>query len=269
MPIDSPLFVSGSPSAARRLLLVSYWFPPARTVGALRWQRMAHFAAERGWELDVLSLHPDSAGQLDHAPLRELPGGTRIYGVPGREHPLDRFERQALKVYRRFSVRSRGATPAATNGDGEPAVSPTAGSLRVDEVRPWPRTVREMLRAYWSWIDYRRYLAWSGDVAQLAQRIVIPGTHRAVITSAPPHPTHEAGRLISERTRLPFVMDMRDPWSLVQRVPEWLASPVFLRLGRHYESLAVARASLVIANTEPFRAQLAERYPFAADRMTV
>src|SRR6185437_11394927 len=35
-----------------RVFLISYHFPPDRTVGARRWEKLAHFFTERGWGVD-------------------------------------------------------------------------------------------------------------------------------------------------------------------------------------------------------------------------
>jgi glycosyltransferase involved in cell wall biosynthesis len=75
--------------------------------------------------------------------------------------------------------------------------------------------------------------------------------------------THEAGRLIAAATGAPFVMDLRDPWSVSERVYRTFASPLWLHLARHYEDRIVARAALVVANTEPFAAREAAQFPRA------
>jgi glycosyltransferase involved in cell wall biosynthesis len=98
-------------------------------------------------------------------------------------------------------------------------------------------------------------------------RLIEPGIHEAVITSGPPHMAHEAGRLAARETGLPFVMDMRDPWTLVERLIEDVASPVWLRFASRYERRAVGQASLVVTNTEPFRRAMCRVYPEAADRV--
>ena len=41
---------SGPTPATDRLILVSYHFPPDTAIGALRWRKLARYAAERGWE---------------------------------------------------------------------------------------------------------------------------------------------------------------------------------------------------------------------------
>ena len=76
---------TGAPPS-RRLLLLTYHFPPAQTAGALRWQKLAPFAAGRGWGLDVVTLDPAGLSSSDPSRLEELPPGTRVFGV--RDEPL-------------------------------------------------------------------------------------------------------------------------------------------------------------------------------------
>ena len=69
----------GAVRSARRLLLVSYHFPPDTTIGARRWEKLSHFVVERGWGLDVITcIEPNS----DLSRLEALPEDVRVYGVP-------------------------------------------------------------------------------------------------------------------------------------------------------------------------------------------
>ncbi len=77
--------------------------------------------------------------------------------------------------------------------------------------------------------------------------------------------SHDAGRRLSERYRIPFVMDMRDPWSHVERLAEAIATPAWVRLAARHEARAVERAALIVANTEVARRQLSATYPERAD----
>jgi hypothetical protein len=66
---------------------------------------------------------------------------------------------------------------------------------------------------------------------------------------------------------VPFVMDMRDPWGLLQRLPEAIASPLWLALARRDERRCVTGAALTLTSTEPHRDALRQRYPGLADRI--
>jgi len=124
-----------------------------------------------------------------------------------------------------------------------------------------------VVRAYFAWLEYVRTGRWARAAARRAIQVIEPGVHRAVISCGPPHMAHEAARLVARRTGLPFVMDMRDPWTLVQRLPEGIASPVWFAFARHYERRAVAEASLIVANTDPLRNVMRGVYRSAGNRM--
>ena len=80
MTFVRPFFhAPGAPPGIRdRLLLISQHFPPGQAAGALRWQKLAWLAAERGWTLDVITLDPDGLSRRDMPSLENLPPGTRV-----------------------------------------------------------------------------------------------------------------------------------------------------------------------------------------------
>ena len=265
-----PFFARGDVGGQdlRRLLVFSYHFPPDRAIGARRWEKFAHFAAERGWGLDVI-MRVDPEWRAQDPRLAALPSGVRVFGVAERELPADRAE-HALWSMTRGRKRGVDAPSEAAAAGAMPAVTQQRpSSFARDEIH-WEPSVRAAFRAYWAWRDFARTTDWSRRAARLAARIADRGVHRAVVTSGPPFMVHEAGRRLSYRTGIPFVMDMRDPWADVERLQEGIASPVWLGLAARHERRSVRQASLVVANTELARRQMVERYPDrASDILTV
>jgi hypothetical protein len=259
---------AGRAALAERLLLVTMAFPPDQSIGALRWQKLARYVAERGWGLDVVTVDPSCLQSSDPKCLEELPGDVRAYGVMPTGVWIERMGRAVHVVYDWLRER-RAASPAsrAGNGRGGSGGIASSASLNRAEMRWTFRSARELVRAYHASLDFARTRRWAHDAASVALRVVEPGVHRAVVTTGPPHMAHEAGRLVARVTGIPLVLDMRDPWSLVQRLPEDVASPIYLRLAAMYERRAVARASLVAVNTEPFRLAMYDRYPDARTRL--
>ncbi len=274
-----PLFEHpGASRSARRLLLISYHFPPDTTIGARRWEKLSHFVAERGWGLDVITCAETGA---DTSRLELLPEDTRVYALPPQSiQAAEWLEHQAWRVYR--TIRPAPTLPPA-DGSGEPAGAATVASAATParaamarqqpdtvsrhDIHWWPLTPRKVLRSYWVWLDFARHLRWAKDAVRLGEEILDPGAHFAVVTSGPPHMTHETGRVLSRRHGLPFVMDMRDPWSLNERVPERWASPQWLRGTARHEREMVSQAALVVANTAPARDALARAYPDAREKI--
>lgn len=258
----------------RRLLVISYHFPPDRAVGARRWEKFAAFVAERGWGMDVVMCAAPSYSP-DDPRLAALPPNVRVFAVPPASLALERMEQRAWSSFRRVlrSVRARAddsaAVPAGTAATAAPAATPPA-SLARHELRWALSRPRGFFRAYWAWLDFERIRTWGTAASAVAHEIFVPGVHRAVITSGPPFMVHDAGRRVAAAHRIPFVMDMRDPWSHAERLPEAIATPLWLRLAARYERRAVDQASLVVANTEIARRQMAAAYPDrAADVITV
>jgi hypothetical protein len=87
------------------------------------------------------------------------------------------------------------------------------------------------------------------------------------VSSGPPHFAHEAARLISIKTGTPHVVDMRDPWSLLERLREEVASPMWIQRARAYERRIIENSRLVTMNTPPARDAMREAYPEYASRI--
>ncbi|HEX6533143.1 MAG TPA: hypothetical protein VF041_01015 [Gemmatimonadaceae bacterium] len=259
----TPIFAHAQPEPGQpRLLLLSYHFPPDTTVGARRWEKLATFVCERGWGLDVITRDEP---QGDRSRLEALPAGVRVFTVPPVVFPVERLEHLAWRAYRTLLP---AAPPAAVSGDGKGAavVPDRPDTIDRGDVR-WTLRPREALRAYWTWMEFARAGRWARRAAALGVALAREVSYFAVVTSGPPHMTHVGGRLVGLQARLPFVMDMRDPWSLNQRLPEPTASPLWLRLAARYERQVVESAALVVANTEPAREALGRRYPSARERL--
>jgi glycosyltransferase involved in cell wall biosynthesis len=243
---------------APRLLLVSFHFPPAQTVGALRWARIAPWIAERGWELDVITAAHGPLDTAGRARLRALPAGTRIFGVPTPQTVVNRLHRAVTTIARTFTRRGRDDTPVP---DWVRSDTPIPSSLPVEEIRLDLRDYRTLRRAYTVWILHAQDLAWSRAAAALGLQLAQGAHYMSVVTCGPPHLTHEAGRLLAKRTGRPFIMDLRDPWSIERRLPEAYASPLFFSLSRRYERRTVAEADLVVTNTHALSDAMQKRYP--------
>ena len=179
--LRQPLPVFQAPSsnipAPRRLLLISFHFPPGGAAGALRWQKLSHFAAERGWGLDVISLHPSGLEKTDNTRLADLPPGTRVFGVPMPELLLERIvERQIWRWYRSFrpvkpaiaDIPEPGAQARAAQHPG--LMAPTA--FRDRFLRRLNQVVGIARRGYFAWMDYYTHGAWADDVTNLGLRLL-------------------------------------------------------------------------------------------------
>jgi hypothetical protein len=266
--VDKPFWEKeGTPEhAAHRLLLISYHFPPDITIGARRWEKLAHAVTERGWGLDVLTCAPPGgAGKA----LDSLPSGVRVFGVEDPLLAAERIEHVVWRAYRTVFPNRRLSTvgSAVRRAGTRVEIRERPESIDRDRIKSSAGTPRELLRTYWAWTEITRGMRWAHRAVALARQIVVPGVHEAVVTSAPPHMSHEAGRLVSMEMGIPFIMDMRDPWSLQPWLRESVASPYWYRHAEQYERRCMEQASLVVANTGPARTALVALYPEVSEKI--
>jgi glycosyltransferase involved in cell wall biosynthesis len=131
-----------------------------------------------------------------------------------------------------------------------------------------PSSLRSWIRAYDTALAVARERAWARNASALGRRLLDPGMHRVVVTCGPPHwADHEAGRRLACTAALPLAIDLRDPWSLVERLPDSLASPLWLRASSRGEARVMREASLVVMNNEPARDAMRALYPQYAERI--
>lgn len=237
---------------ARRLLLISYHFPPGPAVGGIRWLRFAPIAAEFGWDLDVICADPATLGRTDDARLDELAPGCRVFGVTPHATVLDGRKRGRKNG-------TGGPAAAATNGTAPPPHAPsivTMEDLRWDLHRPegWRRLLR-------IWAHVHEEQAWSDAAAGAALVLGQSVRFDAIISSGPPHFAHLASVMAGEKLDCPAVLDFRDPWSTMRAALRGVASKAWPLVNRHFERRAVTGARLMVCNTDLAAAALAARYP--------
>jgi len=268
-----PVPFYGPPAPAEsgdRLLLLSTHFPPGQAAGARRWEKLAHFAAERGFGLDVVALDPADLEAQDSSRLEGLPAGVRVFGVRARTHflsrPVDGLSRLARSL--RGALRSSGSpAPALAPGAGSPAGVAPKSSAPALAGEDWPRR-EDILKAGYgpsTWraavhavLEIANDAAWADEAARVAERCFDPRVHRAIVSCGPPHMIHSAAQRLSRRFGVPLVVDLRDAWSERERLHASFASALWFRLAAHFEKQSFERASLIVMNT-PAAAQLMAR----------
>ncbi len=247
-----------------RLLLISPHFPPGQAAGARRWEKLARFAAERGWGLDVFTVAPEDLPAADFDRLDSLPEGTRVFGIRAKEHWLSRVADRAWELLRRL----RSEDPKAEMSPASPTANPSAPNwVKRSEVTYGLFTLSGWRRAYHATMEFVNDAAWAATAAEAAMQVFDPALHRAVVSCGPPHMVHRSARGLARRAGLPLIVDLRDPWSHAERVHGEVASRLWFRLAERFEFRAFEQASLIVMNTPAAREAMREEYPALADKL--
>jgi hypothetical protein len=228
----------------KRILIVSYYYPPSSAVGAVRPSKFADYLPAFGWHPTVVTASAPLAVPQNH-------GQERIgYGRP---RPVVHHEPEwphLLKVYERRRERA-----AAKRGKAlEHAAKIILPYAQCYDSTGWG--VKRWLLAFLSLPD--RETAWLVPAVLRGLREIRQTGTRHIITTGPPFTCHLVGLVLKRLTKVRWIADFRDPWSLRHKFPVFrngvtdkVESRLIAAVMRHADTiLSVTDAMTVEAKNE-------------------
>ena len=209
----------------KRVLLISYYFPPSGGPGVQRVLKFAKYLPDFGWQPTVLTVEPEHAAYPDLDPTlnEEVPASVRVV----RTRSWDPYA-----VYARFQGKAKGETVGVgfvKEGTAESGRQRLARWVRANIFLPDARV---------GWVPFAR---------RAARRLLRGETYAAVLTSGPPHSTHLIGRPLRRRFGVPWVVDMRDPWTDISYYQDLPHTAPARRFDAALERKVLATADAVIS----------------------
>ena len=171
----------------KRVLILSYYWPPAGGSGVQRWMYFAKYLQQLGWEPILIVPDPKQASYavLDPTLAAEVTHIRRVE-TPSLE---------PLRWYARFQKSTQGIPQGEV--PRKSLFQKVAAFIRGNFFIPDARK---------GWVPY---------AVTAAEKILAEGPVHTLITSGPPHSTHLAGLQLKEKYDLHWWADFRDPWSEV------------------------------------------------------
>lgn len=190
--------------------------------------------------------------QLNRPDIEVLPGVVAI--------PVARPQRliDALVTLKRRFATKRKAEPDNRTSGGRPA-----GTHRPAQ---WPDKLRELFFRLAYFVDGSK--KWSWRASRAAVRACRKYDVRLIIASGPPHSALLAGARAGRKLGIPYVADLRDPWSDATASVH-PSRRIELRLLRVLERQVMQGAAAVTSTTAAVAALLAERYATVRGRVQV
>ncbi|MBV9725148.1 MAG: glycosyltransferase [Gammaproteobacteria bacterium] len=246
---------SGKASAST-VLIISFAFHPSEEIGARRTTALARFLADRGVRVLVVSAFGDQAVE---------PGSEIFPGVIAV--PVARAKRRWLDL---LVGLKRWMTPKATADSTSPSAPRSELGANSVPAGAAGASLASRLRAGYFRVVYfiDELKKWSWDAAGAAVRAGREHGASVVLVSGPPHSTLLAGAWAARRLGVPFVADMRDPWS--DAIERWHPTRrIELRLVRALEGWAVRSTAAVTATSASAAELLVRRHASLASQVHV
>ncbi len=222
----------------KKLLLVTYVFPPMAAVGGQRLVNFCKFLPEYGWEPVVLTVDGGTNAAWDASPLADIPN-VKIYRARTFE-PLQKWE-----------ARQHGSKQVAQASDSEPTSTSIHGQLPNPS---WLSSVKRYARLALSVPDYAIF--WVPLAYLPGRRVIRDEKIDAVFSSSPPVSSHLLASALAKSARLPHIVDFRDLWTLNHAYPLRRYPEAFARYDRYWERRVLARAAHVTTASPGFSRQM-------------
>lgn len=223
----------------KHVLFITYHFPPELAAGATRPTKFCRFLPEFGWTPTVLSVDTRQYVATDPA---GPPPSIRILRTGTRRSP-----RQLLLRAREMYRGVRGVE--APNGHQTTVAQESHG---------WRGRLRREALALLTVLGDE--VGWTPSAYRAASRLVKNERFDAILTSGPPHSTHLVGLLLKQRFKIPWVADLRDPWSLLE-MDIGVTTNRSKAIERRLEALVVRHADVILTTTPRLTHAMRRLYP--------
>jgi glycosyltransferase involved in cell wall biosynthesis len=180
-----------------------------------------------------------------------LPAGMAVDALPRRLTLQDRYRR-----WRKERLRAQAGRKPRAQAGRKPRAPAQAVSTAAEA---GPARFQSHVADILSFPDHAR--GWVLRGARLARSAIADFEPAAVVSTGPPHSVHMAAALALLGKNIPWIVDFRDPWTVVQHAysPQAWSGAILRRI----ERWVVRRASLVLVTTPELRDALARHYPEA------
>ena len=203
--------------SARKLVVLTYYWPPSGGSGVQRWVYFTHYLKTLGWEPIVITVDPEQASypQEDKS-LQALTKDIRVIRTATRE---------PIRGYARWF--GKGSIP-----QGE-----------VPQQHFFQR-IAAFIRGNFFIPDARK--GWIPFAQKALRTILEKESIEWVISSGPPHSTHLTVESLRHTFNFQWLVDFRDPWSELFYNRQFYRLPFAVRKDRAYEQEILQHADAVL-----------------------
>jgi len=172
----------------KKVLIVTYYWPPAGGPGVQRWLKFAKYLPEFGWEPIIYTPENPSYPLVDESLLQEVPDGIKMVKTKIWE-PYQLAEK-LNKSNKKFK----------------------GGQFDVGENQSWKSKVSIWVRGNFFIPDARVF--WVKPSIPFLKKYLQENQIETLVTTGPPHSMHLIGLgLKKELPNLKWIADFRDPWT--------------------------------------------------------
>jgi hypothetical protein len=173
----------------KRVLIITYYWPPSGGSGVQRWVKFAKYLPEEGWQPVIYTPENPELKATDRTLEAEIPPEAEIV----KTHITEPYE-----IYRKLMGK----------GNSGDEVNPINGGRK-----SWKQKLSLFVRGNFFIPDPR--VMWVRPSVRFLKKYLKDHPVDAIVTTGPPHSMHLIGLRLSKATGIPWLADFRDAWTKI------------------------------------------------------
>ncbi|NVO18749.1 MAG: glycosyl transferase family 1 [Bacteroidetes bacterium] len=173
----------------RKVLIITYYWPPSGGSGVQRWLKMVKYLRQSGWEPVVYTPENAEYPEIDYTYQEDIPEGVKV--IKHRIWEPYSYYKKVLGMKEEEKI--------------------SAGFLSEKKKNTFLQAVSIWIRGNLFIPDARKF--WIRPSVRFLCEQLQTLHIEAIITTGPPHSMHLIGMAIHRKTGIPWLADFCDPWT--------------------------------------------------------
>ncbi len=194
----------------KRVLIISYYWPPSGGSGVQRWVKFAKYLPSSGWQPVIYTPENPELTATDKTLGAEIPPEAEI---------IKRHIAEPYDLYRKLMGKGSSTDLKTLTANESDEVNPING-----QKKSFKKKLSLFIRGNFFIPDPR--VMWLYPSVRFLKKYLKKNPVDAIITTGPPQSMHLIGLKLSRATGVPWIADFRDPWTKMfyfkhLRLTEW------------------------------------------------
>lgn len=173
----------------KRVLVITYYWPPSGGSGVQRWVKFAKYLPAEGWVPVIYTPENPEMQSEDRSLAADVPPGVEVVRRPITE---------IYGVYRALTGRKASAVEV---------------NVVNRQPKDWKRRLALWVRGNFFIPDPR--VSWVRPSVRFLKKYLKEHPVDVIVSTGPPHSMHLIARKVARATGIPWIADFRDPWTRI------------------------------------------------------
>ena len=218
----------------KKVLIITYYWPPSGGSGVQRWLKMSKYLREFGWEPIIYTAEGGEMPARDESLQEEVHPDTIV---------IKRKIREPYSIYKKFVGQKK------EEGFG-------AGFLSEKKKIGFAQKVSIWIRGNFFIPDARKL--WIRPSIKFLRKYLKENPVDAIISTGPPHSMHLIALGVIEELKTPWIADFRDPWTSIDFYDQLMLSRWADKKHKSLERKVLKAASKVVCVSPSWSEELKE-----------